>query len=326
MYTSGVRAPLLRVVIIVATGGVSACSGTGTAPPLVDAAPILTGDIRAASSVGLQLPFQEVGARFGDSGCTVVTINECTVTRCNTPQTPQPARAPQVLDGGPDVDATPPPFDAAPLPGDGGLAIPDAGIAGDGGAPLSDAGPDAGAEPAASAGTITVTGGQRVVVLEPASDGRYSSFSMVGTPLWLGGETVRVSAEGAEVPAFTTTLTAPSGVIVFQPAISGAEILLPRDADFGLVWGGGLAGFNVTLRILTPRVALTCSYPADSGQALVPILALRNLPLVGRGELSVIVEDRQRIDLPGWRIDVSAASFASLGDGTAAVVLVRFDN
>jgi hypothetical protein len=67
MYTSGVRAPLLRVVIIVATGGVSACSGTGTAPPLVDAAPILTGDIRAASSVGLQLPFQEVGARFGDS-------------------------------------------------------------------------------------------------------------------------------------------------------------------------------------------------------------------------------------------------------------------
>jgi hypothetical protein len=67
-------------------------------------------------------------------------------------------------------------------------------------------------------------------------------------------------------------------VIVFQPAISGAEILLPRDADFGLVWGGGLAGFNVTLRILTPRVALTCSYPADSGQALVPILALRNLP------------------------------------------------
>jgi hypothetical protein len=309
MYTRGVRA--LAVVLLLA-----GCED-GMFVPTPDAAPVAGGTIRATSSVGLQPPFSGLAATFGDSGCTSFSVNECTVTRCPAARA---ARAPQVADGGVEADALPPPIDGG-IPGDGG-PIPDAG-SGDGGL-LPDAGGDAGPVPAGTAGTITLTGGSRPIVLEPDDQGLYPAAPLPDSPLWLGGESLRFSAAGAEVPAFQTVLTAPGEITIVEPAVGGGDLTLSRDAGLGLIWLGGQLGFTVVLGISTPTVALSCSYPADSGSALVSPVALANLPLFGEGELSITVEDRDRVSLPGWRIDVSAASFASLGDGSAAVVPVVF--
>src|SRR5215207_7017227 len=60
-----------------------------------------------------------------------------------------------------------------------------------------------------SAGTITITGAAQVVMMTPTATATYNTF-MTADPLFSGGETITFAAAGADVPAFTKSITAPT--------------------------------------------------------------------------------------------------------------------
>jgi hypothetical protein len=295
---------------------VGAGCGAGTAAPRVDAAVVLEGEVRASSSVGLQPPFHDVAARFGARDCTTTVISGCDVVRCL-----EPRRLPQVADGGAPLDAPPAGLDAQPPP--------DAGVPDDGGVPAADGGPIADAGPPSSspghAGAITVSGGSRIVVLSPDDAGSYPQATSTVTGLWSGGEALRVAAAGGEVPGFSASLVAPREITVVSPALGGGELIFDRDVELGVVWVGGEPGFTVAVAVESDPVSVVCRFPAELGSALLPLLAQRNLPLAGRGRLVITVEDHEIVGPDGWRIDVAAASLASLPDGSAAQVTAIWD-
>jgi hypothetical protein len=68
-----------------------------------------------------------------------------------------------------------------------------------------------------SAGNITISGTRAGPITLAPIDGGYSYYTSSSDKLWDGGETVTVTATGATVPAFSTSLTAPTPIGMTNP-------------------------------------------------------------------------------------------------------------
>jgi hypothetical protein len=142
-----------------------------------------------------------------------------------------------------------------------------------------------------SAGTITVEG-KETLILTPDATNDYELAGGTGL-LWDPGQTITISAAGAEVPAFTHALQASSPVTVTSPAAPPADtpLSLDRSKDFVLTWTGGTTGAVTTLWKVEgtdPFVSIQCAFAASDGEGTVPAAALQALPESGSGDILLV--------------------------------------
>lgn len=121
---------------------------------------------------------------------------------------------------------------------------------------------------------------------------------------WAGGESVTLRAEGDVVPAFTTSLVAPSSMVVNSPPFWTAEGLEVNATNpFTVTWSASASDDSVQVAIYEPQTVSTdaigarCTFRAASaaGSIAPPVLSLFH-----KGDASIrvysIAEARPTVD------------------------------
>lgn len=132
-----------------------------------------------------------------------------------------------------------------------------------------------------SAGTMTIkrsTGPELMVTPMPPGNDYITSTS--GVAPGADGETVTISATGADVPAFSETLPLTPMIVLTSP--TGKTATASGGSDFRLSWTGGkgdrvaVTGSSSTVDA-TNVVELSCSFDADSGTGVIPSTLLSKI-------------------------------------------------
>ncbi len=161
---------------------------------------------------------------------------------------------------------------------------------------------------AVSAGTITITGALEPISLVPGSDHTYAQL-MSTTSLFNGGESITFAASGAEVPAFTKSLTMPSKATITAPAkppSASPYLIVNRAQDFSVSWSGGGSGLvQIALNSQSADQRLFCRFTASAGTGKLPAAALATLPAGMGGFAMASIGDTEQ-DAGDWAVAVSA--------------------
>ena len=129
-----------------------------------------------------------------------------------------------------------------------------------------------------SAGTVAISGTQPAISMPIQPDKTYHQVTST-TPFFAGGESLMFSAAGADVPAFSKTLTAPGKATITAPAKPGTVLGVNRGQDFVVTWTGGGAG-EVQVALLpggSNTVSVYCRFPAAAGTGTIPSATLAHL-------------------------------------------------
>jgi hypothetical protein len=290
--------------------GIASCGGSsGSTTPSTEAGTAVDGAVDSAVSSDAQGSNGDAG---GSSKEGIIVLSSWDYTLSSTQKVGMAASA-GFLDYEGAALASP----ACPKTTDGACAIEDC-PASDAGLPLPTS--------TASAGTLQITGGTMPVSLVPSG----TSYPPVqGTSrLWNGGESIHVTAAGAEVPAFDIGLTAPSYVTVTAPAwpALGSNLTIDRTQPLTLSWSGGQDGtVEVQLRVSGARqVGVVCMFPAASGSGSIPVTALAKFPVATTGaSLSVDCITDKNTTAGAWSVLVRADAKArtTAGDGVTGAVI-----
>ncbi len=186
---------------------------------------------------------------------------------------------------------------------------------------------DAGSSKSPTAGDVKIKGLREITLSPDATTGNYppkSDTPPAASKIWEGGDDVKISAVGAEVPAFDKTLKAPSSVTVTAPEFPTFpdKLTIPRNADLDVTWANGTAG-NVTASFVTTSssgnttklATITCTFKADAGTGKVPSAALGKL-IAGDGAVSIGASSNELVDQGGWKINLSLIGAGASGAAT----------
>lgn len=175
-----------------------------------------------------------------------------------------------------------------------------------------------------NAGTVTIDGLRSGPLSVQFLDGRYMTDSRLARG-WLGGETLNVSASGADVPAFSNAqLVAPGDVELTAPACPEGKCgTFSRAADLPIAWNaaaGTSAQVSLMSRGVSRMVNVSCDFATSPG--LVPAAAMSRLldpppapqhqgpgiPSVGIGGpwLTVTAKSETAVSAGAWDIRVLA--------------------
>ncbi len=173
-----------------------------------------------------------------------------------------------------------------------------------------------------SAGVIHITGGTKSIDLVPTAKKTYDPVSG-SVVLWNGGEMLTVKGEGKDVPAFTTSLVAPSKLTMTAPALpsSSANLSVTRSAPFSATWSGTSSGLVVLyFDVATGSNAFsaTCTFKASDGKAEVPAAAFADFPAID-GTFNFYVKEAAVASPPGWTIRFTVSS-AIVGPAGASAI------
>lgn len=179
-----------------------------------------------------------------------------------------------------------------------------------------------------TAGTIQVsTVSGTSVTLAPAADGTYPPESG-NTPFWFPGDTVSVEAGGADVPAFSVSVPAPSSIEITAP-IDGPSIDVDASVDLSFAWtGSGPSAGKVLVSLSSNDTAagltgvLGCELDPGAGQGTMPASLLGKLPPSNLAALSVSVVSRTSIDAGGYAVELVASAIATAQGHPATVNVV----
>src|SRR5688500_11276156 len=184
--------------------------------------------------------------------------------------------------------------------------------------------------PDASAGMITITGGVMPITLTPNADKSYTALTSQTAPLFSGGASVMLSAAGADVPAFSASLTMPAKATItspVEPPSSSPYLIVNRAQDFTVRWSGGGGTFQIGMYSPTTWPALVCKFPASAGSGTIPSSALMMLP-AGMGSFAMAtIADGDKV-AGDYAVDISAYFNAvwadnSVVNGPAKLQLIR---
>lgn len=175
-----------------------------------------------------------------------------------------------------------------------------------------------------SAGVVHVTGGSKSIDLTPKSDNTYAP-STGATSLYSGGETLSVTAEGKDVPAFTTTLTAPGTITLAAPVVTAGALTVKRSTGVTATFSGTSSGVVVLYFSATSAsmaFSATCTFDAAAGSGSVPPAAFADFP-AGGGTFDFYVKQSSIVMPAGWQVHFTAskalvdpAGIALAGDAT----------
>jgi hypothetical protein len=115
---------------------------------------------------------------------------------------------------------------------------------------------------------------------------------LLAPALWQGpGQPLVIAAAGAEVPAFSVSLTSPSSITVTSPTCTvGAPCAVSRASPFTVRWSGGTTG-SVLVDVFSqqgtsPTADVSCLFPASAGSGTIPANTMRQL-LSGTGSIRI---------------------------------------
>jgi hypothetical protein len=154
-------------------------------------------------------------------------------------------------------------------------------------------------------GTITVVGGTSKVALTYSTPSGYSDFSST-TRVWPPGTQLSIAAAGAEVPAWSASLTMPNTVTIAFPDLTGSPTF-PRSSDLPFKWQGGSSLISISL--VRTGFVISCQLPAANGFGAIPSSVLQQLP-AGAWTLSADAIDRSLAPDGIWTINVVAINQA----------------
>jgi hypothetical protein len=162
--------------------------------------------------------------------------------------------------------------------------------------------------PAVSAGEIMITGAAQAITMTPTAEKTYNTF-MTAAPLFSGGENITFAAAGADVVAFTKSITAPSKATITAPAKPSSTspyLNISRSQDFTVSWTGGGTGLvQVALNSSQADQRLFCKFEASAGTGKVPSAALQLLA-TGTGGFAMASIAQTVHEAGDWAVDVSA--------------------
>ncbi len=160
---------------------------------------------------------------------------------------------------------------------------------------------------AQSAGTITITGATKPLSLVPGTDKQYVQQTSM-TSLFNGGEMITFAAAGADVPAFTVSLTTPTKATITAPAkpAAGSLLAINRAQDYSVSWSGGGSGqVQIFLAGAGGQPSLFCKFPASAGTGKVPTAALMTMG-AGSGSFAMAAISETSKTSGDWGIDASS--------------------
>lgn len=169
---------------------------------------------------------------------------------------------------------------------------------------------DGGPRPTAS--NIQLNGGRDQVYLFLAAAGVYQVWTVNGWLLFQGGEQLTVTADGAEVPAFTGSLTAPARPILLAPAVPapGGVLELARDRDLLFSWRDAPRGklrVSISVFNLEERNIVECIFAADTQSGNIPRDVLSTLPS-GDGFYELRLEETAELTAGEYKVRFTAAT------------------
>jgi hypothetical protein len=179
-----------------------------------------------------------------------------------------------------------------------------------------------------SAGTITVTGAAIPITLTPKADKTYETVLSMTQPLFMGDETLAASGTGADVPAFSVSVTAPSRPTLTAPAMPASGSMLPinRAQAFHATWMNRSPAGKVYLYFSGPQgsgVSMSCGFDSTALGADVPASTLAMLP-AGAGTFSAGVVSSSTTDVGEWRIYANGFFNAVWPDNSYATTMAAF--
>lgn len=180
---------------------------------------------------------------------------------------------------------------------------------------------------AVSAGTITVG----ATTLAPRPGKTYPPLFSAGA--YPAGQMVHVEASGADVPAFSADVLAPTPLIVTSPAGGSLDMRVPlsgslsKSADFALAWVANQG--EVSAQVYQhwgpsggkPSYFVACRFDAASGKGVIPRAALSDLT-VGAGpttELQLNISSDVVKTVGGYAVTVSASERGSTFEAVGGV-------
>lgn len=182
---------------------------------------------------------------------------------------------------------------------------------------------DAGTTKSPHAGEIAIKSASEIK-LTPDADGKYDGKSEQSR-LWTNGGDISVTAAGADVPAFETSLKGPSAVEVTAPAwpALGAALEIDRANDLEITWSDGGAG-SVQAMVSsstddTKKVAtVSCVFKSDTGGGKIPKAALSKLIAGDKASISVHAATIEEVSAGDWKVSVAAMTSATTSGGDMA--------
>ena len=134
-----------------------------------------------------------------------------------------------------------------------------------------------------------------------------------------------VSADGKDVPAFTTSLTAPSKITLAAPVVTAGALTVKRSDGVSATFSGASSGLVVlyfSATSSTMAFAATCTFDAKAGSGSVPAAAFADFP-AGPGTFDFYVKQSSVVMPAGWEVHFTAskavvdpAGIALAGDAT----------
>ncbi len=187
----------------------------------------------------------------------------------------------------------------------------------------------AGGPPQLSAGDVTITGGVVSPVTLKLKDipntttKAYQADPALPTDkaVLLGGEALEAKAPGADAPAFSLKVTAPSPLTVegFPVVAPGASFELDTSKDFSLKFSGGGEGtvqLYVSAASDSQSLALLCVGPANGGGLAVKSSLLQKLKAVGaKGTLLASQNNSAKATVGDWSLTFAASNILQGADG-----------
>jgi len=180
--------------------------------------------------------------------------------------------------------------------------------------------PDAGTQSAKRphAGAITFTGARLPANAQvvPDTNGKYTLLSETGIDAWAGGERLTVKAAGADVPAFTGTLVAPSPSVTLEAPVFAPpqKVEVDRKAPLALVWssagpGGGIltASASASASVGGRTASIVCRFDASKGSAAFPTKLLEKLP-AGDGVFGASLSTTSQLNAGDYQVTLLASS------------------
>lgn len=180
---------------------------------------------------------------------------------------------------------------------------------------------DAGTPKQKHAGDITVAA-DLDVTMTPDDNGSYP-YKTGQVKLFGSEQEIAVDAKGADIPAFSTTLKAPTFVTLTEPAwpAPGQPLAVNRANALAFKWDAGTSGdVMVSLSTVssTKLASVSCTWKASAGQGSIGAAALGKLTTDGQGSIAVNASSTSTVTAGDWKVNVSALSPAKAGSSLAS--------
>jgi len=160
--------------------------------------------------------------------------------------------------------------------------------------------------------------------MSPTDAGNYAD--QIALPVVSPGDGISVTADGDEIPAFSSSIVQPEALRLTSPAAgTDGQLAVPADADLELTFTGGTPGVRLGAKSQGSystggSFSVQCSFASQTGQALIPKTAL----YYSAGFFSLYTYREKTVAAGDYAIDLEARSVVFDSEGVNDVNITTY--